>query len=329
MNLYAIIAEFSIVVCASYGATRLVKKYATRLNLLDLPTQRSLHTLPTPRGGGLGIPLFGLLGIVGTSLPAWVYYLFLSSGLVALVGLIDDLKGLSPKLRLSVHLCSGVIFLAGLELPPNFEYSFIEMWKCPFALVFIVWMLNLYNFMDGIDGLAGVQAVTASASLFLLTEFKGAESYSGIYLTLGAAGIGFLLLNWYPSKIFMGDVASGFLGFVFGSLAVRAAYMNEMPISVFLILFSYFITDTGITLLRRLIRGAQIFQAHREHAYQKLVQRGYKHSQVASAIAIYNIVWLAPLAFATIYFQDFGPIFLVTAYLPTIIFCVRIGAGEP
>jgi Fuc2NAc and GlcNAc transferase len=286
---------------ATLGLTAFVRRYALSRALLDVPNARSSHTTPTPRGGGLAI--------VGILLPAFLWawsrgwisdeFLVAIAGgglLTAGIGWLDDHRDVSARVRLVVHFAAAawaVFWLGGLHalradpvvLPLGAAGSVL-------AALFIVWVLNLYNFMDGIDGIAAVEAVTVCAGAALVAWLAGASHVAISAVLIAAASAGFLVWNWAPARIFLGDVGSGFLGYV---LAVTALYSERSagpPLLLWALLLGVFLLDATLTLLRRLLRGDAVFSAHRSHAYQRAVQSGHSHAAVATAVAMTNMLLL-------------------------------------
>jgi len=274
-----------------------------RHQLLDHPNERSSHTQATPRGAGLGL--------LAALLPAWlvlavlvppqgeaeniVRWLVPASALVlAAVSFIDDLRGLSQLVRLliqAVAVVAAVQFLPG----PVFQGLLGPALDTILAVMVWLWFINLFNFMDGIDGIAAVEAIGIGVGIYAIgVAFMPVAAGYGQALTIAAAMAGFLVWNWHPARIFLGDVGSIPLGFLLGWLLLDLAARGLWQAA--LILPLYYLADASLTLLRRLLRGAVIWQAHREHCYQIAVQRGRDHSTVAGAIALANAV-LVGLAF--------------------------------
>jgi len=194
------------------------------------------------------------------------------------------------------------------------------------ALVGLVWMINLYNFMDGIDGIAGVEALCVSVLGALLMARSGPPGFSSAAMALAAASAGFLIWNWPPAKIFMGDAGSGFLGFVFGVLAISNAKERPWMLWPWLILLSVFTVDATLTLARRLIAGAHWYEAHRSHAYQHAA-RQQGHLRVTLTAASINVAWLFPLAWGASVWPVAGPLFVTAAVAPLVYAALRYNAG--
>jgi UDP-N-acetylmuramyl pentapeptide phosphotransferase/UDP-N-acetylglucosamine-1-phosphate transferase len=272
--------------------------------LLDIPNERSSHTRPTPRGGGL--PL------IAVALATWVYWmgvdgmvgfppnmaLVLGATLVAIVSWMDDLQTLPFRTRLGVHLLAGAAVLlsapppASVPLPGIGEIPLgVVAW--PLALIWIAGLTNAYNFMDGIDGIAGGQGlVTAVAWVVLGLSFHGG-SVAALGLALAAGCAVFLLFNWQPARIFMGDVGSATLGFIFAALPFVFNAGYRTPESSFWIigvaLVWPFVFDTGFTLVRRWRRGEKLTEAHRSHLYQRLVIAGWSHARVSLLYVLWAV----------------------------------------
>lgn len=327
-----------MVAVAAALMTALMRRYALRAELLDVPNIRSSHTLPTPRGGGVAIVVMVLAGLVflwglGALAGTLVVGLGVGGALVAGVGYLDDRGHVSARWRLLVHVSAAVFLVAVLgSLPPlpmpGFELQ--SGWLgLGLAVVFVVWMLNLYNFMDGIDGIAGVQAVTVSGSTALLLWFSDHGNLATLVALYGAASLGFLVWNWPPAKIFMGDAGSGFLGFSFGALAVGSFAETGFPLWAWLILLSVFLVDASVTLVRRVLRGERFYEAHRSHAYQHASRRYGAHLPVTLAVGVINLVWLLPLAYVAVLYPAWGVALLAVAWLPLIFGALRLRAGLP
>ena len=315
--------------------TAWVRRYLLSGRVLDVPNMRSSHSVPTPRGGGISIVAVFLVSVL------WLAHQGMISGglgaalaggglLVATVGLLDDHFGLSARLRLLIHFAAAGWALWQLDGGWTIHLGWIG-WDWGgrlLLLVGIVWMVNLYNFMDGIDGIAGVEAVCASGLGCLLLMRSGFGGLAGIALALTGASAGFLVWNWPPARIFMGDAGSGFLGFVFGVLAVASAKERPWLLWPWLILLSVFIVDSAVTLIRRFISGARWYEAHCSHAYQHAARRWGSHSKVTLTIAAINAAWLFPLAWAACVWPAAGPVFAVIAMAPLVYTAFRYDAGH-
>ena len=279
---------------ASLLLSRAVLHYARSRGVLDLPGERSSHTRPTPRGGGLGmvaVVLGGVALLAATGrLPAPAGIALLGGGaLVALVGWRDDVRRLSAPARLAAHFAAAVWAVAWLGGLPSLVVGAEAVRLGPagvvLAVLAIVWAINLYNFMDGIDGLAAGEAVIVG---LLAAAFLGSRNpaLAAVAVTTAGAAAGFLPWNWQRARMFMGDVGSGFLGFVLAALALASENAGALPALVWLLLLGVFFADATITLIRRVVRRERWYAAHRGHAYQRATQAGWSHAQVTSAILL-------------------------------------------
>ncbi|OGQ54831.1 MAG: UDP-phosphate alpha-N-acetylglucosaminyl 1-phosphate transferase [Deltaproteobacteria bacterium RIFCSPLOWO2_02_FULL_53_8] len=266
-----------------------------RLRVFDIPNERSSHSMPTPRGGGLAIVIGFLLGvsliqIIGTAVPLRSQYFFgflFSLILIASVSFYDDIQHRGIKVKLVTQLVSILIVMAAgnvidvVRLPWLGEvHAFIVLY--PLTLVWLLGLTNAYNFMDGLDGMAASTAAVACGFFSYIAFREGSHFAYLVSLALGAATLGFLVFNWSPAKIFMGDVGSTFLGFAFATLAIVAARYDHGHTSLFVmpLLLFHFIFDSIFTLIRRLRNGDNVFQAHRTHLYQLINRLGYSHKAV-------------------------------------------------
>lgn len=295
---------------ASVVLTGLLRSYALRRSLLDIPNERSSHVKSTPRGGGLAIV------VVVLAVTAWLqqrqalpptlaHVLFAGGGGVALIGWIDDHRSLGAGLRAAMQLLAAawaVYSFGGLsEISLGFTRLHLGVTLGSTLAVFaIAWLVNVYNFLDGTDGYAGTQAVCAALAGALLFHLAGQVGPALLCATVVAASAGFLVWNWAPAKIFMGDVGSYFLGFLFGVLALFGEKSASVPGLVWVILLGVFIWDATLTLARRVLSGERWYEAHRSHAYQRLYQLGFSHRRIALLLLAIQMVWLWPLTWAAI-----------------------------
>jgi Fuc2NAc and GlcNAc transferase len=317
--------------------TGLVRKLAVSHGVLDVPNQRSSHKAPTPRGGGVAIVSANTMALAILAVLGDIKFdlvLALGGGLaVAWVGFLDDRHRLSARVRLVVHIMAAawaVFWLGGLPSLRFGEQIIALGWTGDLlGILGIAWALNLFNFMDGIDGIAASEAifvVLAAALLTLLgTDTTGLVA---ICLAFAAACSGFLLWNWPPAKIFMGDVGSGYLGYQLAVLALAATRENPVSLWCWLILGGIFFVDTTVTLTRRLANGERIYQAHRNHAYQWLSRRWGSHRLVTVAVILVNVVWLLPCALLAAMQPNRAPLVAIAALTPLVIVALVAGAGK-
>jgi Fuc2NAc and GlcNAc transferase len=329
--------SYLIVFILSILLTYLIRRYSIHNNVMDHPNERSSHNIPTPRGGGGSVVITFLI-----TLLIFIYTnkidsdkgiaLFLSGLLVALIGFIDDHGHINAKWRLIVHLVSatGLVYVLGGLPKLEFFGLYVDFGNIGYglAVIAIIWILNLFNFMDGIDGIAGVEAITSTffAGLFL-SYFSTDLAIVNLHWYLTASVCGFLVLNFPPAKIFMGDAGSGFIGFILASFILVSAHVEQSMLWVWLVLLGVFIVDATFTLLHRLIRGEKVHEAHRSHAYQFASRKYNSHLKVTLTIAVVNITWLAPIAYLiTMKYID-GILGVAIAYIPLVILAVKYNAG--
>ena len=318
--------------------TAALRRYALSRSLLDIPNARSSHTLPTPRGGGLSFVttfLVALSGLVGWGYvaPSVLVSLLGAGGLVALVGFMDDHGHIAARWRLLGHFIAagwGLYWIGGLPPLTVFGIPLSAVWLCTIVgLLYLVWLLNLYNFMDGIDGIASIEAICVCLGGSLLYWLTGHAQEALLPLLLAATVAGFLVWNFPPARIFMGDAGSGFLGIVLGLLALLAGWVNPLLFWGWLILSGVFVVDATFTLVRRLLRGDKVYQAHRSHAYQYAARRHGHHRPVSLAVAAINLVWLLPVALAVVLLNLDGALGTLIAYVPLIWLAITYQAGKP
>jgi UDP-N-acetylmuramyl pentapeptide phosphotransferase/UDP-N-acetylglucosamine-1-phosphate transferase len=307
---------------------KIVRPWAAK-RLLDVPNARSSHTQPTPLGGGLGVVagvlavawgvlLTGLVNIPIKTLGAFS----LGGGIVASAGWLDDIRWLAYKVRLAIQAICATIVLVLIGYFQSIIVPFVgrvHLYSAGIliALIWIVGLTNAYNFMDGIDGIAGGQALIAGLGWGILGLMSGQAFVGLIGLLLAASSLGFLLYNWPPARIFMGDVGSAFIGFTLATLSIVAGRVNSRFIVAGLLLVWLFVFDTSFTLLRRLVRGDNIFEAHRSHIYQRLVIAGFSHRFVT---LIYIGLALIGAILALLWYLDIPFIDIIVCTIPILLF---------
>jgi UDP-N-acetylmuramyl pentapeptide phosphotransferase/UDP-N-acetylglucosamine-1-phosphate transferase len=266
----------------------LVRQLALRRQWLDVPNARSSHVRPTPRLGGLGL-LGGLIaGVVVSAalVPAAVaplIVLLCLGGVVSIVSLADDLRGLPPLARLAVHVAVAIAAVALLGPLPvgSAPLPIAATLAGAASVIWIAAFVNAFNFMDGIDGIAGGQALVAGAGWTAAGWWIGQPAIVVFGLAITAAAAAFLLYNWSPASIFMGDVGSALLGFLLAAVPLAAEGAARPPAYVAVLMVWPFVFDAAFTLVRRASRGEVLTQPHRSHLYQRLVQAGWPHGAVA------------------------------------------------
>ncbi|MCE4054030.1 MraY family glycosyltransferase [Pseudomonas sp. Au-Pse12] len=333
----AIFLLMLVIAGVSLLLTWVLRRYALASSLMDVPNSRSSHSVPTPRGGGVAIVLsflaFTPLMIFVAEVPLLsVVALWGAGALIAIVGFLDDHGHIAARWRLLAHFTAAIWALSWLGgLPPLNIFGFdlnLSWFGHICAVFYLVWMLNLYNFMDGIDGIASVQAVSTCLGVCVIYWFADAPSLIWLPLLLSMAVLGFLYWNFPPARIFMGDAGSGFLGLVLGVLSVQGAWASSRFLWVWLILLGVFIVDATFTLIRRLLRGDKVYEAHRSHAYQFASRQFGRHLPVTLAVLGINILWLLPIAVCVGLLGLDGIIGLILAYAPLVFLAFRFHAGE-
>jgi Fuc2NAc and GlcNAc transferase len=324
---------------ASAILTRQLVSYSHRFSKIDIPNERSSHITPTPRGGGIAFVATSLTGFLllllnnalnGTELLA----LCCAGSIVAIAGHLDDRQKISgATVRLFLHAISAIILVVGVGIPSElaiFERTInTGIVSSILSVVYLVWLLNLFNFMDGTDGIAASEAIfVALAGAFLSYHVLADASHSAAAVILAASTFGFILYNWSPAKIFMGDVGSGYLGIVIGGLSLIAANQDPELLWVWIILLAVFVSDATVTLIRRLLRKQKPHVAHRSHAYQHLAIRLNSHAKVALLVLAVNIAWLLPIAFLVADKQLAGTTGVIIAYVPLLVAALAFGAGK-
>lgn len=325
-----------VVTALSYLLTWGVRRYALARSLMDIPNARSSHSVPTPRGGGVAIVvsfLVALLILAGSgqieSNFAWA--MGGAGAGIAVLGFLDDHGHIAARWRLLGHFAAAIWALTWLGgLPPVLLFGTVVdlgVVGHVLAVFYLVWLLNLYNFMDGIDGIASVQAVCVCLGGVLLYVIVGLPGIALATVLLGAAALGFLIWNFPPARIFMGDAGSGFLGVALGMLTLQAAWASPQLLWAWIILLGVFIVDATYTLIRRLLRGDKVYEAHRSHAYQFASRKYGRHLPVTLSVLVINLAWLLPWSVCVALGWIDGLVAVIVAYVPLVWLAVRFKAG--
>ena len=322
---------FSFIIFTSLLLTELIRRYSLKKKLLDIPNERSSHNIAIPHGGGLSIVVCFLIAVGFSDLiPNNIVFALTGSGLlVAGVGFWDDHGRIPAVWRLFSHFVAAawvLFWLGGVAGFQFFGFNIDAYWPVIVLTVFVlVWLLNLFNFMDGIDGIAASETIFIACAGAIFLWMHGLDDLCYVSLLLAASSMGFLILNWAPAKIFMGDVGSGFLGLMLGALAY-AGILQGMSVWVWLILFAVFFIDSGITLLRRMIKGERWYKAHCSHAYQHAARK-WGHERVTISVIIINLFWLLPFATLAYLKPDFGFLLTLLTFAPLIVVALKFKAG--
>ncbi len=324
--------------CAlSWALTSSVRRYALHAGLLDQPNARSSHNIATPRGGGVAIvvsylSLVALLLATGAVEPRLAAALLGSGAIVAVLGFIDDCRPLRARWRFLGHLAAAGWVLALLgPIPPVPLFGVVVdlgVGATLLSALFLVWSINLFNFMDGIDGIASLEAIVVAlggALVWWLTQPAGDWLLA---VAFAACVAGFLIWNFPPARIFMGDAGSGFLGCMIATLALWSSHTASHLFWSWFILLGCFMVDATTTLVRRVRRGEAFNEAHRSHAYQYAARRLGSHKTVSIAFVAITVVWLLPLAVAVAVGRLDGLAGVAIGYAPLVVLAFRYKAGD-
>ena len=286
----------------TYFGVRWFRAWTLRRGVLDHPNERSSHTAPTPRGGGLVVAVVILMAYV---LGSWLLDFEISVGFLAgslvvvAVSWLDDVYSISFVWRLLVQSAAAACVMLDLGHLSTVATTGsaapldLGMFGVPITFLWIIWLVNAYNFMDGIDGIAGIQAVAAASGWLLAGLASGSSAVFILSGTVLLAALAFLLHNWSPARIFMGDAGSAFLGFTFASMPLmfRSSTATDNGTAAFIgiLVVWMFIFDSVFTIIRRLINGEKVWQAHRQHLYQRLVISGYSHQRTTLIYGVFSL----------------------------------------
>ncbi|BFM06794.1 MraY family glycosyltransferase [Halioxenophilus aromaticivorans] len=317
--------------------TGVYRTAAIKQGIIDTPDHRSSHTQPTPTGGGvvavITILALWLVGhFVGLLTTKETIALVMPGALIALVGFLDDRKPLAKRWRFGAQIISAITVIALLyplpALPIWGEFALnLNHWPLPFVALAMVWLINLYNFMDGIDGLAGSEAVTVLGAVAIILALAGNTNLAILLALTAVPMLGFLVWNWPPAKIFMGDACSTFLGLSFGTLAFITSKDAQITPWVWVIMLSAFWVDATYTLVVRMVTGQDWRSPHRTHLYQKLARSKQDHVKATLLYVGFSLAIATVTAYVTLA-QSKLPLFpaLITLAI-SVHFCTRFRAG--
>ena len=322
---------FTFAFAAAAAGVAVVRRFSGRLGLLDVPNERSSHSVPTPRGGGLAIVsvtllLYLAIGAAGILTVNWSF--FTGAFIVAAVSYLDDLFSLPAWVRLAAHLCAALVLIAGNGPVETTYFPIIQssvhigqisnvVW-----LIWIVWMVNAYNFMDGIDGIAGAQGVLAGLCWTVVGAYFGDASLFFLGGIISLSCLGFLVHNWSPAAIFMGDVGSAFLGFSLAAMPLIADGPAKGSGWLLLASLSFlwlFFFDTVYTFIRRAAKGEKVWLAHRGHLYQRMVISGSGHGKVTLVYASLTVVTSVSF-FIAFWIRGNSELLLLSTYVGSAVF---------
>jgi len=301
----------------SFLLTGIATWYAGRRGLLDHPGDRQSHTVATPRGGGVGLVaallIASLLFAGGNSPEFWVQCIMPAVVVLALTGWWDDHASLGAGFRFSIQLVVS-FYVLWFAANAGWVQGVIPMIM---SVLFLIWMTNLYNFMDGSNGMAGLQGVFAASVLAVLFYLSGDHYFSLLALLLAACCVGFLPWNLGRARVFMGDVGSLALGFLFAVFLLYGTGTGAFDYPLALMVMLLFLTDATLTLLSRVIRGERWYNAHRQHLYQRLIADGWTHARVAMLYQAINLTLVLP---GIVIAVNFPALAWATALVLTLIF---------
>ncbi len=326
------ILAFTVPLIATAVAVRIVLRWLAAKAILDQPNARSSHRVPTPRGAGLALTPILIAGLAAIELYVghayWRVLLWVAgAALLATVSWFDDRRTLGAPIRLAAQAAAVVLGLLAFGVAPLAADLGISPWLLAPALG-LGWMafINFYNFMDGIDGITGVETASIGIGLVALAVVTlgdvDGQGLAGLALAGGA--VGFIVWNWHPARIFLGDVGSVPLGFLLGALLLQAANHGHWVPA--LILPLYYLADAGITLLRRMARGEKVWRAHKEHFYQRGVQGGLSHGAVSLIVAAGNVALIVCAVAAALGWRWPG---LAAALAVTALLLAFLGTRRP
>jgi len=323
---------FLAVTLTSYFACKYLVYFSHKHSILDETTQRSSHSHPTPRIGGVSFTLLILLTIniffyFGSQLHKDFYLaLVIPTFLVATISVVDDLrKGISRIVRLSAHLIASVLALSLIGLAPNTAHALIIF--CV-SVIAIAWFINLFNFMDGIDGIAATEAIFIIGALAGYSFFADESHWGVLQLMILAPILGFAVINWQPARIFMGDIGSTFLGVLIPILLIVSTQLNLLTVWSAIILTSSFLMDSTWTLLTRFTTGQKWYEPHRSHLYQIMSRKMGSHWKVSILNLLLNMIWTLPISIAATILPNFGQLFTLLALLPIFVLCIMHRSGQ-
>jgi Fuc2NAc and GlcNAc transferase len=321
-----------LILMLSACLTALYKSFAIKKEIISNPNNRSLHKHFKPSGGGI---VFSLICVFFVSILGFYevidFEMLMVFGLGAfsasLFGFIDDIYDIKPLTKLIIQIALSIWVILWFDISELKILSWLPIWAsialCCFLLV---WMMNLYNFMDGIDGMAASGTVfTCFALIVSLILTSGFSTLIIILLILLFSTLGFLIHNWPPASIFMGDSGSIFLGYFFGSLIIISLISGEISFWTWLIVFSCFFGDTNVTIIMRLILSKKWYKPHRSHGYQNLARILDNHKKVTIGVQVYNIFYILPLTVFSVTIPMWAEFFSILAIVPVIILSIYFG----
>jgi Fuc2NAc and GlcNAc transferase len=316
----------------SYFGVILYIRVAISSDIVATPNFRNLHTRPIPVGGGI---VFSFVFVFSLFFLWWLnqisddlfWALAVGGSLTALFGFLDDLKDIRASIKLVAQFFLSGWLLFWVDGGPLLSIDWIPVLVAiPVTALFLIWMINAYNFMDGIDGMAVSGAVFVSGAIALVLLLSNGESeFFSVFILFLASISTFLLFNWSPASIFMGDSGSAFIGYIFGSLILFTVMSGDISIWTWLIVFAYFFADTTVTQLMRIILVKKWYLPHRSHAYQNFARISGSHLKVTGGVVMYNVVWILPLTIWSVMKPEMAIFAVVLAIAPSLVFAFKYG----
>ena len=316
----------------SYFGIILYRRVAISRDFVANPNFRNLHASPLPVGGGI---VFSFVFVFSLFVIWWLnqisddlfWVLGVGGGSAALFGFLDDLKDIRASSKLVTQFFLSGWLLFWFDGGPLLSIDWIPVLVAiPVTALFLVWMVNAYNFMDGIDGMAVSGAVFVSGAITLVMLLTNSKSeFIIVPVLLLTTTSTFMVFNWPPASIFMGDSGSVFLGYIFGSLILVTAMSGDISIWTWLVVFGYFFADTTVTQIIRVILVKKWYRAHRSHAYQNLARITGSHLKVTGGVVLYNVVWILPLTLWSAMKPETAILAVVLSITPGLIFSFKYG----
>jgi len=327
---------FSSVILLSFILTIFIEKIFIKTNIfIDTPSDRKVHANTVPTAGGLAIifSFFIYIALLSKFYVIDTYsflVLFFAITPIIIIGLIDDKNEVNVYIRLIVQFFSALLIIYYFQINNNIFDSYINqnsMILIISSLLLSVWLMNLFNFMDGIDAYAASECIFVSFSSALIAYVNNTDNLMFLYLTgIGLASFGFILRNWYPAKIFMGDTGSVTIGCIFAFFIFYSGSESVLSMYTWLILLSIFISDATYTLIVRIVTKKNVSKPHLTHAFHIISRKTTQLFTVKTMILI-NLLWVFPLAFMSNLLSNYHIIITFIAYLPLLIYLIKIGAG--
>lgn len=325
----------SLLFIGSAILTGVFRWLAQRVQLIDVPVSRSAHSRPVPVGGGVSIVVLILLTVIYSysigEISGNEFAAVMAGLVIAGIGIVDDFKQLNVRWRIPAQFLASIYVVYCLGDVPAIDFGFFilpESLLLNLLAVFaLVWLLNLYNFMDGIDGIAATELIAVNL-VSLIIVINNDAVVALLSASFAAAAAGFLLWNWAPAKIFMGDVGSSFIGFTLGVMALLSMLHGSMTVWTWVLLLGVFIVDATLTLFMRVRSGQRWYDGHASHAYQNAARHYKSHSKVTITVLVINSFWLGPLAWLSVQYPRMGLLITLVGLIPLLLFAKRLGAGS-